>query len=108
MRTAPVLALLAVLAGCGGGDGGSGPANTVAGCKAATVKAITTGDLADTNAPDYPECVGLSAADLMQAGQEAFDDPGVKAYIADLVDKGTGASEATPKARPPDVKRGVG
>lgn len=79
-------ALLAAAAGCGGSDP---PATTtVAGCTAATVDKILTGDLADTSGPDDPQCEGLSAADLMKAGADAFADREVKAHVADLLKEG--------------------
>lgn len=96
LRRALAGLLAASLGACGGSSG-----TTVAGCTAATIKAITTGDLGNTNAPEYPECVGLSDADLMKAGQDAFSDPEVKAYIAGLVQQGGGAVEGSGSSVPP-------
>lgn len=107
MKYGILVAAVVVLAGCGGGDGGTKenggapPPNTVAGCTAATVENIVSGAIANTDGPDDPACQGLSEADVMKAGADAFADPKVKAYMADLIEQGGAVPRPSPAGSAP-------
>jgi hypothetical protein len=113
--------LAGLLGGCGGGSSTPAAAasaspsptttNTVAGCQAAAVRAIVAGNLSDPEdgSGDYPECVGLSEAQLTVAAQGTMDDSAVKKAMADIVDKGLPGVEVTPgpvPTLPPDPMAG--
>lgn len=113
-------ALAGLLAGCGGGsddDPASGAGataspsptttNTVAGCQAAAIRAILAGNLSDPDdgSGDYPECLGLTDAQLGTAAQGTISDAAVKRKMGEMVDKGVAGVEVTPgpvPTLPPD------
>lgn len=121
--TLAATALAGLLAGCGGGDDrptadatsspspGATTSNTVAGCQAAAIRAILAGNLSDPEdgSGDYPECVGLSEAELGVAAQGTMADPAVEKAMAEMVDKGLSGAEVTPgplPTLPPDPMAG--
>ena len=109
------VAVVALVAGCGGGSdkaagGDASPTpsasatttNTVAGCQAAAIRAILAGNLSDPDdgSGDYPECIGLSQAQLNVAADGTINDPAVKKAMAELVDKGVAGAELGPGPLP--------
>jgi hypothetical protein len=116
-RRLPLLAgaatLAVLLTGCGGSDEPASAAtatpssaptstNTVAGCQAAAIREILAGNLGqpDDGSGDYPECVGLSQAQLNTAAQGTIADPAVRNAMSAMVDRDLDALETDPPAAP--------